>query len=59
LGWDLKEQSPCAKVFEPLGVVVDLSHSIDGFVEVSNKESRIKELRTFVDDVRAYFRLLR
>jgi len=53
LGWDLKEQSPFARVFEPLGVVVDLSHSAEGFVEVSNKESRIRELRTFVDDVRS------
>ena len=53
LGWDTKEQVPFDAVFEPLGVVVDLSGSRDGTVCVRNKESRVAELEAAVADARS------
>ena len=53
LGWDVKDQVPFSPSFEPLGVVVDLSDSHSGQVRISNKQSRVEDLRCLVASVEA------
>ena len=47
LGWPTKEPQPFGVVFEPLGVVVSMQRASEGIVSVTNKASRLEELRRF------------
>ena len=55
LGWQVSDKpgkcKPFAKVYEALGVVVDLSRSVANEVLIRNKESRIVALEVQVADI--------
>ena len=53
LGWDTKGESRFESVFEPLGVVVDLSKAAEDKVTVTNKPRRVAELKDFHDSIAA------
>ena len=42
---------PLGKTFNMLGAVIDLSRSMEGVVQISNKPSRIKELLASVKEL--------
>ena len=55
LGWKVAmsedKRLPFSKKFSMLGAVVDLSNSMEGTVQISNKPSRIEELLAFVGEL--------
>jgi len=50
LGWDLKPLPPFAPCSEPLGSILDLSSSSRGSAFIKNKESRVREITSIIQD---------
>lgn len=59
LGWSIStgddKRRPFAKSFEILGAVIKLPHPCGGPIEVTNKESRLEQLRLQVADLESHF----
>ena len=53
LGWATKTQKPFAQQFDVLGVVCDLSASLQGLVRFKNKHGRVDELAAFISGIRS------
>ena len=53
LGWKTssnpKEQHQFGKVFSMLGVSIDVSSTLDGYIKISNKPSRVQDVRRAIE----------
>jgi hypothetical protein len=51
LGWPIKAPSSFSRVFDPLGVRLDLGMIVDGMILVENKAGRMEELRIEIEAI--------
>ena len=51
LGWPIRAPDSFARVFDPLGVKMDLGQIVDGMIRVENKASRMEELEVEITEI--------